>query len=182
MKNRNISLFFKKIKKILFVSIKFHSFIIFKLFLMCDNNESYLDRKQEEYGLYIIKPQGLDRGLVGKMITKFEDKGYRLIDLKMLTANDELITKHYKDVKREEFFEALKNYMLEGPIIVMLFSGHNINKNAKKMIGKTNVTKFNAGTIRGDFGIDSCRNIIHGSDSKEAAEREVKLWFPDYMV
>jgi nucleoside-diphosphate kinase len=126
-----------------------------------------------------IKPDGVQRGLVGEIIRRFEAKGFTLVGLKFMMVSRELAEQHY-DVHREKsFFTGLVEFITSGPIVAMVWEGEGIVAAARKMIGATNPLTAEPGTIRGDFGINIGRNIIHGSDAVETARREVSLWFKE---
>ena len=125
----------------------------------------------------MIKPDGVARGLVGQIIERFEWRGYKLTALKLFTPTKALLEEHYGEHKGKPFFEPLVNYMLMGPVVCMIWEGTDIVKTGRKMLGATKPLNSEPGTIRGDFSIDTGRNIVHGSDSVESAEREIKLWF-----
>lgn len=125
----------------------------------------------------MIKPDGVQRGFVGEIITRFEKKGFKLLALKLFSPTKQLLEEHYKDLKEKPFFPKLLDYMLMGPVVCMVWQGREVVKTGRKMLGATNPLNSEPGTIRGDYCIESGRNIIHGSDSVESAEREIKLWF-----
>ncbi|MCS7030670.1 MAG: nucleoside-diphosphate kinase [Gloeomargarita sp. SKYG116] len=130
-----------------------------------------------------IKPDGVQRGLVGEIIRRFEAKGFTLVGLKMMQVSRELAEKHY-DVHRERpFFPSLVAFITSGPVVAMVWEGDGVVAAARKMIGATNPLSAEPGTIRGDFGISIGRNLIHGSDAIETAQREIALWFtPEELV
>ncbi|MEB3828182.1 nucleoside-diphosphate kinase [Phormidium sp. CCY1219] len=124
-----------------------------------------------------IKPDGVQRGLVGEIIRRFEAKGFLLVGMKLTQVSREQAEKHY-DVHRERpFFESLVNFITSGPVVAMVWEGKGVVASARKLIGATNPLTSEPGTIRGDFGVDVGRNLIHGSDAIETAEREINLWF-----
>lgn len=126
-----------------------------------------------------IKPDGVQRGLVGEIIRRFETKGFTLVGLKFMSVSRELAESHY-DVHRERpFFTSLVEFITSGPVVAMVWEGEGVVASARKMIGATNPLTSEPGTIRGDFGVNIGRNIIHGSDAIETAQREVSLWFKD---
>ncbi len=126
-----------------------------------------------------IKPDGVQRGLVGEIIRRFETKGFTLVGLKFMSVSRELAESHY-DVHRERpFFSSLVEFITSGPVVAMVWEGEGVVVSARKMIGATNPLNSEPGTIRGDFGVNIGRNIIHGSDAIETAQREVSLWFKD---
>jgi nucleoside-diphosphate kinase len=137
-----------------------------------------LKRKMERTFL-MIKPDGVQRNLVGEIIRRFEAKGFILVGLKMLQVSQELAQQHY-DVHRERpFFDALVQFIISAPVVAMVWEGDGVVASARKMIGATNPLTAEPGTIRGDFGVSIGRNIIHGSDAIETAQREISLWFKD---
>ena len=126
-----------------------------------------------------IKPDGVQRGLVGEIISRFEAKGFTLVGLKFMTVSRELAEQHY-DVHREKpFFAGLVNFITSGPVAAMVWEGDGVIAAARKMIGATNPLTAEPGTIRGDFGVNIGRNIIHGSDAVETAHHEIALWFKE---
>jgi len=130
----------------------------------------------------MIKPDGVQRGLVGEIIKRFEQRGYHLAALKMVHASEDKLKEHYKDLAARPFYPGLVQYMHSGPVVAMVWVGLNAVKAGRAMLGETNPQDSKPGSIRGDFCIQTGRNIIHGSDSVESAEREIKLWFEDKEV
>ncbi|MEN9214128.1 MAG: nucleoside-diphosphate kinase [Gloeomargarita sp. DG02_4_bins_56] len=130
-----------------------------------------------------IKPDGVQRGLVGEIIRRLEAKGFTLVGLKLVRVSKELAEKHY-DVHRERpFFPSLVAFITSGPVVAMVWEGDGVVAAARKLIGATNPLTAEPGTIRGDFGISIGRNLIHGSDAIETAQREIALWFaPEELV
>ncbi|XP_034425547.1 nucleoside diphosphate kinase A1-like [Hippoglossus hippoglossus] len=126
-----------------------------------------------------IKPDGVQRGIVGDIIKRFEAKGFKLVAMKMVHASKDLLNKHYIDLKDRPFFPTLINYMSSGPVVAMAWEGKGAVKTGRVMLGETNPADSKPGTIRGDFCIDVSKNIIHGSDSVESANKEISLWFTD---
>lgn len=124
-----------------------------------------------------IKPDGVQRGLVGEIIKRFEQKGFRLVAMKFLRASEEHLKQHYIDLKDRPFFPGLVKYMNSGPVVAMVWEGLNVVKTGRMMLGETNPADSKPGTIRGDFCIQVGRNIIHGSDSVQSAQKEISLWF-----
>jgi nucleoside-diphosphate kinase len=124
-----------------------------------------------------IKPDGVQRGLVGEIIRRFEAKGFTLVGLKLMRVSKELAEKHY-DVHRERpFFPSLVAFITSGPLVAMVWEGDGVVAAARKLIGATDPLNAEPGTIRGDFAISISRNLIHGSDAIETAQREIGLWF-----
>ena len=124
-----------------------------------------------------VKPDGVQRGLVGTILKKFEEKGYKLVGLKLMQVSQELAQTHYGEHKGKPFFDGLVNFITSGPVVAFVVEGNDVVVTARKMIGATKPSDSAIGTIRGDYGVDIGRNIIHGSDSPESAEREISLWF-----
>ena len=133
--------------------------------------------KHEEQTYLMVKPDGVARGLVGKIITRFEERGYSLVGMKMMTPSKEQFEKHYEDLSAKPFFPGLLKYMMSGPVVGMVWQGTDAVRTARKMLGETRPLESSPGTIRGDFCIDVGRNIIHGSDTVENAKKEIALWF-----
>ncbi|KAL8163340.1 UNVERIFIED_CONTAM: hypothetical protein K2H54_018496 [Gekko kuhli] len=130
-----------------------------------------------------VKPDGVQRGLVGEIIKRFEQKGFRLVAMKFMQASENLLKQHYIDLKDRPFYSDLVKYMNSGPVVAMVWEGLNVVKTGRVMLGETNPADSKPGTIRGDFCIQVGRNIIHGSDSVESAQKEINLWFkPDELV
>ena len=126
-----------------------------------------------------IKPDGVQRALVGEIIQRFEAKGFTLVGLKFMKVSQQLAQQHY-DVHRDKpFFSGLVEFITSGPVVAMVWEGDGVVAAARKMIGATNPLTAEPGTIRGDFGVNIGRNIIHGSDAIDTAQREVSLWFKE---
>ncbi|MTV28636.1 nucleoside-diphosphate kinase, partial [Nitriliruptoraceae bacterium ZYF776] len=125
------------------------------------------------------KPDGVQRGLVGEIIGRFEKKGFSLKGLKLLTVDEAFAQKHYADLSSKPFFNGLVEYIVSGPVVAMVWEGKNVVTTGRKIIGATNPAESAPGTIRGDFAIDIGRNVIHGSDAVESAKKEIALWFPE---
>jgi len=126
-----------------------------------------------------IKPDGVQRKLVGEIIRRFEAKGFTLVGLKLMSVSRELAETHYGVHKEKPFFPGLVNFITSGPVVAMVWEGKGVIASARKIIGATNPLNAEPGTLRGDFGVDVGRNIIHGSDAPETAAQEIKLWFKD---
>lgn len=124
-----------------------------------------------------VKPDGVQRGLVGEIISRYENKGYALVGLKLMIVSRALAEQHYGEHREKPFFGGLVDFITSGPLVAMVWQGNGVVAAARTMIGATNPLSSTPGTIRGDFGIDLGRNIIHGSDAVETAEREIGLWF-----
>uniref|UniRef100_A0A8C5WFD8 Nucleoside diphosphate kinase n=1 Tax=Leptobrachium leishanense TaxID=445787 RepID=A0A8C5WFD8_9ANUR len=124
-----------------------------------------------------VKPDGVQRGLIGEVIKRFEQKGFKLVALKLKCASEELLKQHYIDLKDRPFYPGLVKYMGSGPVAAMVWEGLSAVKTGRVMLGETNPADSKPGTIRGDLCIQVGRNIIHGSDSVESAKKEIALWF-----
>lgn len=135
-----------------------------------------------EQSYIMIKPDGVQRGLVAEVIKRFEQRGFTLKGLKLMNVPRHLAEKHYEDLSARPFFPALVDYIVSGPVVAMVWEGKNVVLTGRKMIGATNPLASEPGTIRGDFAIEVGRNVIHGSDSVESAQREIGLWFPEGLA
>jgi nucleoside-diphosphate kinase len=124
-----------------------------------------------------IKPDGVQRGLVGEIIGRFETKGFTLVGLKFMTVSRELAETHYGVHRERPFFPGLVDFITSGPVVAMVWEGDGVIASARKIIGATNPLNSEPGTIRGDFAVNVGRNIIHGSDAPETAQSEIALWF-----
>ncbi|KAJ4293471.1 nucleoside diphosphate kinase Ndk1 [Kalmusia sp. IMI 367209] len=129
-----------------------------------------------------IKPDGVQRGLIGPIISRFENRGFKLAAIKLVTPTKEHLEKHYADLSDKPFFPGLIAYMGSGPVAAMVWEGRDAVKTGRKILGATNPLASEPGTIRGDFAIDVGRNVCHGSDSVENAKKEIALWFKDGEV
>lgn len=127
----------------------------------------------------LVKPDGVQRGLIGEIISRIERKGFTLVAMKFLVVSKELAQRHYGEHKGKPFFDSLVSFITSGPIVAMVWEGKNIVSQVRNMMGKTNPQEAQTGTIRGDYGIDIGRNLIHGSDSLESAKKEISLFFKD---
>lgn len=125
----------------------------------------------------MIKPDGVQRGLVGEVIGRFERKGFTLVGMKLMAVSPELAKQHYGEHEGKPFFAGLVDFITSGPVVAMIWEGESVVSAARKMIGATKPIESAPGTIRGDFGITVGRNLIHGSDAVETAQKEIALWF-----
>ena len=130
-----------------------------------------------ETTLIILKPDAIQRGLMGRIISRFEDKGLEVVGAKFTQISGELAATHYKDHEGKPFYEGLVSFMTSSPVLVLALNGCGAIAICRNMMGATFGSKADAGTIRGDFGVSNSFNLIHGSDSPEAAERELGLFF-----
>ncbi|KAK9362329.1 nucleoside diphosphate kinase [Lipomyces starkeyi] len=131
----------------------------------------------DEQTFIAIKPDGVQRGLISPIISRFEQKGYKLVGIKLTQPTKTLLEDHYADLTAKPFFPGLLKYMLSGPVCAMVWEGKDVVKTGRVLLGATNPLAAGPGTIRGDFAIDVGRNVCHGSDSVESAKKEIGLWF-----
>ncbi|XP_072224314.1 nucleoside diphosphate kinase 3 isoform X1 [Leuresthes tenuis] len=124
-----------------------------------------------------VKPDGVQRKLVGEIVRRFEKRGFKLVGLKLMQASEDLLREHYCDLRSKPFFNTLMSYMKSGPVVAMVWQGLDVVKTARKMMGETNPAESLPGTIRGDYCVEVGKNVIHGSDSVESAQKEISLWF-----
>lgn len=127
--------------------------------------------------LIILKPDAVQRGLMGKIVSRFEDKGLQVVGAKLMKISPELAATHYEAHKSKPFYAGLVRFMTSAPVLVLALRGNNAIDVSRKMMGATFGFKAEPGTIRGDFGVSASYNLIHGSDSPEAAQREIGLFF-----
>lgn len=125
----------------------------------------------------MIKPGGVQRGLIGEIISRFEKKGLKIVAMKFVSVSRELAEKHYDVHKGKPFFKPTVKYITLSPVVAMILEGNNAIDVVRSMMGKTNPQDAAIGTIRGDYGQFIGRNIVHGSDSPDTAEFEINLWF-----
>ena len=133
----------------------------------------------KERTFIMIKPDGVQRGLVGEIIARFEKKGFKLVAMKMSSPGRAHFEQHYSDLSSKPFFGGLVDYASSGPVVAMCWEGDNAVKTGRVMLGATKPSDSAPGTIRGDLCVDVGRNIIHGSDSVESANKEIALWFAE---
>jgi len=126
-----------------------------------------------------IKPDAVQRGLIGEVIQRFEKKGFKIIGIKILQLDRQTAEKHYEEHVGKPFFEGLVNFITSGPVVAMVLEGVNAIDAARKLMGATNPTNADPGTIRADFAQTMERNVVHGSDSPESAEREISIFFSE---
>lgn len=133
----------------------------------------------QERTFLAVKPDGVQRGLIGDIIGRFEKRGYKLVGLKMVWPTEEMAAEHYADLSKKGFFPGLCKFFSSGPIVCMCWEGKDIIKQGRQMLGETQPLASKPGSIRGDYSIDLGRNICHGSDSPDAAAHELAMWFPE---
>ena len=130
-----------------------------------------------------IKPDGVQRGFIGEVISRLERRGLKLVAIRLMQVDEELAGRHYAEHVSRPFFPSLVSFITSGPIVAMIWEADHAVALARQTMGATNPGEASPGTIRGDLGIDIGRNLIHGSDSPEAAEREVALFFaPEEVI
>ncbi|KXI33951.1 nucleoside-diphosphate kinase [Bacillus safensis] len=125
----------------------------------------------------MIKPDGVERQLIGDIVSRFEKKGLQLVGAKLMSIPKEVAETHYGEHKEKPFFGELVDFITSGPVFAMVWQGEQVVDVTRQIIGKTNPKEALPGTIRGDYGLTVGKNIIHGSDSPESAEREINLFF-----
>lgn len=125
----------------------------------------------------MLKPDAIKRGLMGKIITRIEEKGFKIVDAKMFTLTEKQLEEHYAHLKDKPFFVDIVNYMTSGPVLGMIVEGDDVILGMRKIMGATKWLEADAGTIRGDFACSTTQNLIHGSDSEETAVAEIKRFF-----
>ena len=130
-----------------------------------------------EKTLVLVKPDGVQRGLSGEIISRFENRGLKLVGLKLMQVTEQLAKQHYNEHTERPFFPGLVNFITSGPIIAMAWEGDNAISIVRQTMGTTNPVEASPGTIRGDLAINIGRNVVHGSDGLESAKRELDLFF-----
>lgn len=136
---------------------------------------------QIERTLVLVKPDGLERGLTGEILSRIERKGYQIVELSMLNATHQMLAVHYEEHEGKKFFEPLVNFMASGPVVAAVVEGERVIEGIRVLAGISDPTLAEPGTIRGDLGRDwgesVQKNLIHASDSTLSAEREIDIWF-----
>ncbi len=127
----------------------------------------------------MIKPDGVQRNVIGEIVSRFEKKGFQLVGAKLMQVTKETAELHYAEHKERPFFGELVDFITSGPVFAMVWQGEGVIATARQMMGKTNPKEAAPGTVRGDFGVTVGKNIIHGSDSAESAEREIAIFFKE---
>ncbi len=130
-----------------------------------------------ERTLIILKPDAVQRGLVGQILTRFENKGLQIVGMKLMQISTKLAETHYEPHRGKPFYAGLVKFMIRSPVVVLATEGRDAIADCRKMMGATFGSKAEPGTIRGDFGVSNSFNLIHGSDSPESAQRELGLFF-----
>lgn len=137
----------------------------------------FLSRLLSQRTFIAIKPDGVKRGLIGQIITRFESKGFQLVAIKLTKPSKDFLALHYRNLVHKPFFQEVCDYMQSGPICAMVWEGDDIISQSRKMLGHTNPRIANPGTIRGDFAFDVSANVCHGADKEVSAVEEIDLWF-----
>ncbi len=136
-----------------------------------------------EQTLILVKPDGVQRGLIGEIVSRFERRGLKLVGMKFLQMTEELAGRHYAVHKERPFYSSLVEYITSGPVVAMVWEGNDAIVAARATMGGTKPVEASPGTIRGDFGMEIGRNLVHGSDSPENGKKEVSLFFsPEELV
>jgi len=130
-----------------------------------------------ERTLVLCKPDAVQRGLVGRIIARFEEKGLKIVGMKMVSVDEPLAHRHYQEHVEKPFFSELVSFITSSPVVAMAIEGENAVEVVRKLMGVTNPQQAVAGTIRGDYGLNLTKNLVHGSDSLASAERELALFF-----
>jgi len=163
---------------------------LYGLYALQDNKTVYADTVPF-YGLpgtnyertfIAIKPDGVQRGLIGDVIKRFEAKGYKLVAIKVFQPTKQFAEQHYKDLSKKPFFPGLVQYFSSGPVVAMVWEGKDSIKGGRSLVGETDPAKALPGSIRGDLCIEVGRNVIHGSDGPDSAKDEISLWFKENEV
>ena len=129
--------------------------------------------------LVLVKPDAYERRLTGEIIARFERKGLRLCALRRMVLSRDWAERHYEEHRGKEFFEPLVEFITSGPLVAMILEGERAIEAARQIIGTTDPTEAAPGSIRGDFGLSTRLNLVHGSDSPESAAREIRIFFPE---
>ena len=135
-----------------------------------------------ESTLVLIKPDGVNRALIGKVIEKLESTGLKITGMKLILINKDLASKHYEEHKDKPFFSSLVNFITSSPVVSLVLNGENAIQKTRTMMGTTNPLESSPGTIRGDFGLSLEKNVIHGSANENDALREIKLYFSEEEI
>jgi|SRR4051794_36099039 len=154
----------------------------FKILKRISTIHNVIGAELMEKTFLMVKPDGVQRNLIGEIVSRFEKKGFQLVGGKLMSISQELAEEHYGEHKERPFFGELVDFITSGPVFAMVWQGENVISTARQMMGSTNPKDAAPGTIRGDFGITVGKNVIHGSDSPESAVREIGLFFNEGEV
>lgn len=134
-----------------------------------------------ERSLVLVKPDGVERNLIGAVLSRIETKGFKIVELQLLTPTREVLEQHYEEHQGKPFYEPLLEFMMSGPVVAAVVEGNRVIEAVRSLLGTSDPTTAAPGTIRGDLGRDwgekVQKNLVHGSDSPESAEREIGIWF-----
>jgi nucleoside-diphosphate kinase len=130
-----------------------------------------------ESTFFMIKPDGVQRNLIGRIINRIEEKGYKIIAMKMVMIDRETAEMHYREHREKPFFRELVDFITSGPVVAMVVEGEDVIEGMRKMMGKTDPGDSAPGSLRGDLGVNLSRNVVHGSDSGQSAAREIGIFF-----
>ncbi|MCP4051301.1 MAG: nucleoside-diphosphate kinase [bacterium] len=133
----------------------------------------------EDRTLILIKPDAVRKGLTGRIISRFEDRGFKIIAVRMLTMSSDLADSHYIEHIDKGFYPEMKKFIMSGPLVAMVIDGENAVRIVRAMVGATDSVEAAPGTIRGDFSLSKRENAVHASDCSKSAEREIELFFPE---
>ena len=129
--------------------------------------------------LILVKPDAFERRLTGEIIARFERKGLSIVALKLMTLDEQTARRHYAEHEGKDFYEPLVAFITSGPMVAMILEGPSAIEAARQIIGVTDGLEAAPGSIRGDFALETRRNLVHGSDSEESADREIAIYFPE---
>lgn len=132
-----------------------------------------------ERTLVILKPDSVERGLVGRIISRYEDKGLTMVAAELLDIDPELAAQHYQEHVGRDYYHVLEEFITSGPVMAMIWEGDNAIEVVRRLNGATDSGKADPGTIRGDFGNHRTYNLVHASDAPDSAKREIQIWFPE---
>ncbi len=135
-----------------------------------------------ERTFFMVKPDGVQRSHIGNVVRRVEEKGYKIVALRMMDITNEKASIHYGEHKDKPFFKDLVSFITSGPVVAMVVEGDNVIHGIRAMMGKTNPGDSAPGTIRGDLAVDLSRNVVHGSDSPESAKREISIFFDEHEI
>lgn len=136
----------------------------------------------EERTFVAIKPDGVQRGLIGDILTRFERKGFKIMGMKLIMVSDKQASEHYAEHEGKPFYPRLVKYIKSGPVVAMVVKGYNVVESVRHIVGATNPVKADVGTIRADFAQVMEYNVVHASDSVESAEREISIYFDEAEI
>ncbi|MFQ5909288.1 MAG: nucleoside-diphosphate kinase [Thermoplasmata archaeon] len=134
---------------------------------------------RNERTFVLVKPDGVQRGLIGCIVSRFESRGLKIVAMRMLKLNKEIVEEYYAEHTEKDFFEDLVSFITSGPVVAMVVEGPDVVPVVRSMVGATDSREAQPGTIRGDFGTSKQMNLIHASDSPESAKREIRIFFRD---